>query len=177
MNTPLPGDIVFVQIPGCGGWFLRFAQALTGDWSRFTHAGVVVDNNNVVAAYPGGAKIEPLSNYMSQKLVAFSQYDLDDATRAKIVENARKLEGTPYSFLDYLSIALLTWHIRPKWVVDYVKNTGHMICSQLADSAYKNSGIELFSDDRWEGDCTPGDLAQCGLIMYPPGPIFYAKEK
>jgi uncharacterized protein YycO len=165
-----PGDIFLVQITGRGGWLIRLGQALSGDWSRYTHTGIVLNDDTVISAQPGGAEIIPLSEILSQRPLAFSHYDLSDETRAKIVAKARSLEGTPYSFLDYLSLALVTFKVRPKWLIRYVANTGHMICSQLIDYVYFAGGVELFNDGRFFGDVTPGDVAHVGLIKHIPGP-------
>ncbi len=43
--------------------------------------------------------------------------------------------------------------------MDYVASSKHMICSQLVDFVYMQSGIHLFNDGRWPGYVTPADLA------------------
>ncbi len=58
----------------------------------------------------------------------------------------------------------MTFHIRPRWLLDYVAGTGHMICSQLVDQSYLDAGVHLAEDGRFPGDVTPGDLAYVGTI-------------
>jgi hypothetical protein len=83
---------------------------------------------------------------------------LNDYERHVIASTGFSLIDTPYSFLDYASIALAAFHIRPRVVRDFVANSDHMICSQLVDFAYDMAGVHLFDDGRIPGDVTPGDL-------------------
>lgn len=174
MRQPQPGDYFLTQIGGTLGLVIRILQGLTGDWSRYTHAGIVLDDETVIAAQPGGARIDPLRSVFNirSRNVAFSANDwLSDEDRAEIVARARALEGTPYNFLDYVLLALLAFGIKPEWLRRRVHDTGHLICSQLVDEVYAEVGVELFADDRLSGDVTPGDLAHVGTIThYNTGP-------
>jgi len=167
-----PGDYFLGQISGFTGFLIRVGQLLCGDASRYTHAGVVLDDGTVVEAEPGGARITPLSEIeRDDEPVAFSRFPLTDDQRAAIVKAARGYEGTPYSFLDYLSIALETLHLGFGWTKKRVQSSGHMICSQLVDQSYQDAGIHLFEDGRFPGDVTPGDLAYVGSVWnYKTGP-------
>jgi hypothetical protein len=156
MKEIKPGDIGFVKIEGVLGFFVSLGQHLTGDSCRYTHTYIVLDEETVIAAQPGGARIDPLSDY--QNKAVYLQRDLTDEQRATIVSEARALEGLPYSFLDYLAIALARFGIKPKWLQRYIANTGHMICSQLCDEVYRRAGIHLFNDGRLSQEVTPGDL-------------------
>lgn len=157
-NNPRPGDFGLSVLTGPAGWWVNLGQALTGDSSRFTHAFVVLDDNTVMEAMPGGARIAPLSSYDNQSVV-YSRFDLTDFQRENVVISARSLEGTPYSFLDYGSLAMLHFEVRPESVRKRVADSGHMICSQLVDETYLRSGLHLFDDGRYAGDVTPGDLS------------------
>ncbi len=150
------GDIGLTAIGGWLGFWVSLGQHLAGDSSKFTHAYIVLDDETVIAAQPGGARIDLLSDYDNKSV--YLQRDLTDEQRATIVAEARALEGLPYSFLDYLAIALARLGIKPKWLKRYVANTGHMICSQLCDEIYRRAGINLFNDGRLPQEVTPGDL-------------------
>lgn len=150
------GDIGLTRIEGLLGFFVSLGQHLAGDSSKYTHAYIVLDDETVIAAQPGGARIDKLSDYKDKAI--YIQMDLTDDQRATIVREARALEGTPYSYMDYLAIALLRFGIKPKWLRNYIKSTGHMICSQLADFVYCKAGVHLFKDGRESQDVTPGDL-------------------
>lgn len=156
MKTIKPGDIGLTRIGGVLGFFVSLGQHLAGDSSRYTHAYIVLDDETVIAAQPGGARIDKLSDYKNKAI--YIQLDLTDEQRASIVAEARALEGLPYSFLDYLAIAIARLGIKPKWLKRYIANTGHMICSQLCDEVYRKVGIHLFNDDRLPQEVTPGDL-------------------
>lgn len=157
------GDFGLVMDPNGTGRWIQIAEALNHkgahkDAKLFTHAFVVVgegDNPEIVSAQPRGARIEHLHDYGN---VTMSSWNLTDAQRAAIAISARLLVGTPYSFLDYGSLALLHFHIRPSFVVDYVASTHHMICSQLVDYVYTACHLNMFSDHRFPGDVTPADL-------------------
>lgn len=162
--VPQPGDYFLSQIKGTGGFFIRLAQLLTGDASRYTHAGVVLDDGTVIQAEPGGATMVPLTDIITEPPVAFSRFPLTDTQRRDIVTAARKYEGVPYSFLDYLYLALITLGFSGKHAQKRVADSGHMICSQLVDQAYLDADVHLFADGRFPGEVTPGDLAHVGTI-------------
>lgn len=157
------------------------AQGLVGDGSRYSHAALVLDHDTVVEATPHGARLVPLTKYANRLDVTVSDAPIADAVeqavtagtirnsrparqwherrlRDRVDAAGRALAGTPYSFLDYLSIALLHYGIRPAWLLRHVETSRHMICSQLVDTAYAAAGVHLFTDDRFPGDVTPGDL-------------------
>lgn len=156
MKEIKPGDIGLTRIGGILGFFVSLGQHLAGDSSRYTHTYIVLDDETIIAAQPGGARIDPLSDYANKAI--YLQRDLTDEQRATIVGEARALEGLPYSFLDYLAIALARFGIKPKWLKKYIANTGHMICSQMCDEVYRRAGINLFNDGRLPQEVTPGDL-------------------
>lgn len=155
---PLPGDFGLVSISGWGGIGVRIGQWLNGDgWSDYHHAFVVLDHGQVLEAEPDGARIAPLSQCAGTN-ATYSDWPLTDAQRTAVVQAARPLEGTPYSWLDYLSLALHRLHIPAPRLRRYIADSGHMICSQLVDHVYLRAGLHMFHDGRWEGDVTPGDL-------------------
>lgn len=156
-RMPQPGDFGLSTIGGWLGFWINIGQALARSASRYTHAFIVLDDETVLEAMPGGARIVPLSNYLGRAV--FSDVPLTDEQRRAIVNEARALEGTPYSFLDYLSLALLHWKIRPDWLKNYIESSGHQICSQLVDFCWMRGGFHIFKDNRLPQDVMPGDLA------------------
>ncbi|MFD4234276.1 hypothetical protein [Streptomyces sp. NPDC058542] len=158
MTTPLPGDFALTRISGITGRLVVAGQALVGDAAPVQHAFVYVGNGMVVQAMPGGAELIPIEEASPVVQWSTGHFALtEDQCDAMVVE-AVALVGTPYSFLDYASIALAHYRIRPAWVRDFVADTGHMICSQLVDEVYLRAGVHLFDDGRLPGDVTPGDL-------------------
>jgi hypothetical protein len=107
---------------------------------------------------PGGAEMIRLEDASEPYIWSTGRIPLTEVQRMFISEYAIGLVGTPYSFLDYSSIALAHYRIRPRWVRDFVASTDHLICSQLVDEAYLRAGVHLFDDGRLPGDVTPGDL-------------------
>lgn len=158
---PRPGDIGITKISGWGGRMIRFGQWLNGDgYEDYEHAFVVESIDPVtmqpviVEAMPGGA--QHVENWHTEVrwLVC------PEECRAGVAQAALDSVGVPYSWLDYGSIALHRFHIPTPMLKRYIKSSGHMICSQLADHAALKGGWHLFDDGRWEGDVTPGDLTR-----------------
>lgn len=158
MTAPLPGDFALTRVSGITGRLIAAGQWLIGDGAPVQHAYVYVGNGMIVQAMPGGAEVIRLEDANAPVIWSTGIIPLTAAQRVRICVFAKSLVGTPYSFIDYLSIGLATWHIRPRWVREYIASTGHQICSQLVDYAYGLAGVELFADGRLPGDVTPGDL-------------------
>lgn len=157
-ELPLPGDFALTRIEGITGRLVAAGQALVGDAAPVQHAFVYVGHGMVVQAMPSGAEYIPLREASPVVQWSTGHFALTPEQRETVITEAGWLVGTPYSFLDYGSIALAHYRIRPAWVRDFVADTGHMICSQLVDEVYLRAGVHLFDDGRLPGDVTPGDL-------------------
>ena len=159
---PQPGDIGLTQITGAGGKAIRLAQWLNGTGrADIEHAFVVTEYRQglpevpwIVEAMPGGAR--HVKNWHLGPGTVYLR--CPEEHRAAVAEAARGYVGVPYSAADYLSLAAHRFHIPAPHLRRYIKSSGHMICSQLADRAALDGGWHLFTDGRWEGDVTPHDL-------------------
>jgi hypothetical protein len=189
MTEIKPGMFGLAKIKGKLGKAVGLGQNIVeGQSCEFTHAFLVVDNNQVIEAQPHGAILSPLEKYTSRPIedVLFSDLPIQlalDATvagweergfdeelisrvtgfmdvliRRRIVLVAKSLLGVPYSYLDYLALGLEHFNITVPVVRDRVARQDRMICSQLVDWTYKQCGIHLFKDGRLPQDVTPGDL-------------------
>lgn len=156
----LTGTLGLGKIRGFVGFLARIGQLLNGDFSPWTHVYVNLGDGTVLQAEPGGARIVPLANYLPPNAGRLLNIPLTDEQRKKVVQIAREMQGTPYSAWDYISLVLHRLHIRPKFVVDRVMSSGHMICSQLGDWILDRAGFHLFEDHRFPGDVTPGTIAR-----------------
>lgn len=82
------------------------------------------------------------------------------AQREGIIAWCEEHPRAGYSWLDYGAIALRALRIPAPGLREYIKSTKELICSYYVDAAYHYGGdIFLFTDGRWEGYVTPGDLA------------------
>jgi hypothetical protein len=160
MHKPKPGTIGLAKIGGALGAAIRFGQGMSGDLSMWTHAFVVVDDERVIEAQPGGARWASLDHYLQpgQAVFLVGWYELNDSQIAGLQHEANRLIGTPYSFLDYLSLAALGVGIKLPLTRKRIASSGHLICSQLADYLLAYVNVPLFDDGRLPMDVTPGDL-------------------
>lgn len=157
--SPKPGDIGFTKIGGILGFFVHLGQWFNGDRSQWTHVFVILPDNKIIEAQPGGARVIPLSDYDDRDTV-FASPDLTPEQRQRIVFEALRLKRTPYSFADYAALFVRRVGLCRGVLRKYVRTSGRMICSQLCDESYRRAGIHLFDDGRLPQDVTPGDLAR-----------------
>lgn len=155
---PQPGDIGLTVITGWGR-LIRLGQWLNGDgFADFEHAFVVVGVfggvPEIVEAMPGGAQL--VRNWHPADRTVYLR--CPEQYRGAVAASARGFVGVPYSVADYFALAAHRLHIPAPHLKRYVRDSGHMICSQLADTAASEGGWHLFDDGRWHGDVTPGDL-------------------
>lgn len=173
---PKPGDIFLTRIGGWFGWLVALGQGLfAGDWSRFTHAGIVLDGGEVIAAQPWGARIDPLDDILHEPdtnprrprehLAWLPVPEWAEDRRDVIVNVARAMEGTGYGYLSYPWIVT-----RPfggsRGLDRLVSRSTRLICSALADEVWRRCGIHLFDDGRLVHEVTPGDLHHVGTVHH-----------
>lgn len=157
MTEPQIGDFGLTKMGGLAGAFVNFGQWFVGDFAPVQHALVYVGNGMVVQAMPSGAELIRLEDASPVVKWSTGLIPLTEEEREEVMWQALDLVGTPYSFLDYVSIALERLGIRPKWVLNRVATSERLICSQLVTLAYERAGVLLFPGT-FPGDVTPGDL-------------------
>ena len=171
--TPEPGDYACVPVGGLAGPLISIGEWLNGSaFGRYDHAYVYVGNppgrpearwGYKVQAEPGGAQIRTLNSQADVDMGALwstGKITLTPAQRDAIVRAAMSYIGTPYSFLDYFALAAHRLRLHPldNILKARIASTKTLICSQLVDRAFADAGVHLFAG-RWEGYCTPADLA------------------
>jgi hypothetical protein len=163
---PQPGWIGLTQIHGDVGWLIRCGQWLNGEgFEDFEHVVVSLGSGLVVEAEPGGARIADLGEYDGETVVWLRcPPELGQA----VADAARSLVKTPYSFLDYLALTLHRFRIPLPGLRAYIKSSGHLVCSALADRAASLGGWRLFGDERWEGYVTPASIYRLWLAQNTP---------
>lgn len=173
MNNLQPGSFGLTTSAGNIGRFIKLGQIILRDNSRFGHAFFVLDNNEILQAVKGGAKIRSLYYYLNRAYddpysvaffdpVSYLNLSPEDEIkkRQQLVSIARDLVGTPYNYLDYLALALSHFNIKTKWVKQRLARNDVQICSQEIDFIYQEGGMNLFNDHRLPGEVTPGSLDQ-----------------
>lgn len=170
--VPKPGDIGLTQISGAGGKLIRLGQWLLGEgWEDYQHAFVVTEYTSgsptpwIVEAMPGGA--QHVRNWhdpaRTRWLVCPEEH------REAVAAAARGFVKVPYSVADYFALAAHRFHIPAPHLERYIRDSGHMICSQLVDRAAAEGGWHLFDDGRWDGYVTPLSLNRLWLSLGPEG--------
>lgn len=162
------GTIFVLRSGGFVGWTIRLLTR-----SRQNHAGVCLGDGRTVEAQAKGAVIKTEQD--NARVIYGDRLSLridwlDSIARpggttptwanARIADEALKLVGTPYGFVDIAALALADLGWRQRWLERIVDRQHALICSQLVDQAYLNAGVHLFSDGRMPGRVDPGDLEQ-----------------
>lgn len=151
-----PGDLFVVRTRTLAGWVIRWFTR-----SPYSHAGIIVDRDGgTVEAKASGAVRGHLADYRGCPMLVGAPVPLTPGERRAIVTAAVSLLGTPYGWLDLLSLAALQYGIRPKFIRDRVARYDRLTCAELTDQAYRKAGIHLFADGRPCMDVVPGDLAR-----------------
>lgn len=164
--NPQPGDFELVPMGGPGGPLIEIAQILAGSSRQnYEHARLYLGNGKIVEAQPGGAVVRDYDVHQEDGgLWSTGIISLTDTQRTLIVsagfEYGQRKVG--YSVADYFAIAAIRLHLGllVPGLKTFVEDSGHMICSQLVDKCYQDADVQLFNDKRWNGDVTPGDLAE-----------------
>jgi hypothetical protein len=159
MTYLLPGDYGVTTISNNTGRLIRLGERLLDGRDHAAHAFLVLDQGCILEAQPGGSVIRQVTEWPS---AVYYRPPLSNIQRLKVPAVAHGLTGIPYGWLDYASLVLMKFHVRPSFVVRRVNDGSHAICSQLVDMAELRLGFHLFDDGRKPGDVTPGDLAAIG---------------
>lgn len=172
----LPGDIGFARHvrPRAADLLITAGQVFLGEPKYPHHVFVVVEpaglsGPRIVQAMPSGAEeITAGSSFWNEGyLYVRPYYPEGDAQRIEVAEAARGYIGVPYSFADYVALALHKMSNRGYVPIEqrsqlerYIANSKRMICSQLADQAMTDAGWHTFVDGRLPQDVTPGALCK-----------------
>jgi len=166
--VPKPGDIGLSYSNTLMGRCVRVMQGLIGDWAIYSHSFIVLHDGYIIESLPHGATINKIQKYDDSE-VMYSRFNLTDDQRDSICEEAIRLEGTPYSWLDFVAIGAAHFmgeeKYVPKKIHDRVINSGKMICSQLVSEAYLRSGIDL-EPGTTPQYLTPGDLSRIIMLNF-----------
>ena len=122
----------------------------------------------VIEAEPGGAVIRPLHHdgvHWCEGIARLLPLREPQDRRLLVRDEARKLQGVPYSWADYAALFTHRLHIPAPGLKAYIASSGSLICSQLADELYLRLGAHIFDDGRWPGYVTPGALYQRDLQL------------
>lgn len=153
--------IGLTQISGNTGKAIAVGQWLNGEGFRqWEHAFVCLPGNQILEAEPGGAVIRdyPYGDDVYWCLGLYKLLPVLGRQPGLQELAASQLKGIPYSFADYAALAAHRLRIPAPHLKQFIQDSGHQICSQLADTFYLRLGAHLFDDGRWPGYVTPASL-------------------
>lgn len=160
MTTPQPGDFFLAPMPGWVGAGIKFGQFLNGEgFRKYQHAGILLEDGTTMEAMPNGARSFRIDRFSPETLRwSTDLVDMTASQRLDVLHYARACRGVPYSFADYAALAAHRFHVPAPHLKKFIRDSGHMICSQMVDWIYMKSDVNLFEDKRWEGYVTPASL-------------------
>jgi cell wall-associated NlpC family hydrolase len=151
---PRPGDYGVVKTNGVFGKLIR-----VGTVSRWNHAFIYIGDGLIVEANPMGVVISKASKY---EVIAWNQHEtLTDAQRTKIVNEAKRLIGKSYGFLDIANLMLRILGLKllaNTSLLDKMAERYGVICSELVALSYDAAKIDVCGKPA--NIVTPGDLAE-----------------
>lgn len=158
-SSPRPGSIGLTSVVGPVGRLIQLGELLNGDgFSIYEHAFLVLPDDQLIEAQPGGARIAGLDEYAGREVLYLAPDGLSDGQRAAICAAAVRYVGVGYSAAEYFAIAAHRFRLPVPGLRAYIADSHRMICSQLVDQCYADAGVRLFQDGRWPGWVTPADL-------------------
>lgn len=114
--------------------------------SNWSHAFFYIGEGKIIESSVGGVAIHPLEKYLNNTydvgLFRLNK-ELTQEETIKLVNNARKLAGISYGYLQlvwFLFLRLLGKSEDPDWAIDLDEG---MVCSELVAHAYETIGIKF----------------------------------
>ncbi len=160
MTTPFPAGLIgLTQVSGLVGAGIEIGMFLNGEgFRKWEHAFITLPGGLILEAEPGGAKIRPFHYSSVRWCYGLRKLLPPTTTDTEIAHIGESMKGIPYSFLDYDALVVHRLHIPVPGLKAYIGDTGHMICSQMADEFYLRLRAHIFRDGRWPGYVTPLSL-------------------
>lgn len=176
-GTPRPGQFGLTKIHGWAGIGIKTGQALLRlrhPLCPVQHGFLVLDNDEVIEAEPGGARIMPLSYYTETSRVRetwYSDLNLTDTQVDNTIIAARLLKDIPYNWVTYWALAAKRFGISTPHIDDLIKNKGYQMCTQLIDWSLHLGGVELYDNGKLPQNVIPSDLWNDFILRKKQWPI------
>lgn len=159
MFGPIGGLVPGVFPVGVGQLLLKAATRET--W-HIRHCGVISGEFDgmplLVQAMPGGAEQVKLEGKHYTSDYVYIRPGYSTMQGRAVAGYARQYIGTPYSFLDYAALTAKAAGLETPKLRAFIRDSGHMICSQLVDQAMADAGWHNFDDGRLPQDVLPAEL-------------------
>jgi hypothetical protein len=176
MTIIQPGDFAVVPNTPVSGALHAQAKWMCGNgFRKYGHAVLLVNDQEILNALPGGAVLEPLPEDQEGWLWSSGALSLTSDQRHSVMDAAMGFRGTPHSTYDYFALAGRRLGIPDPddAMRAYIEDPTHLIGSQIIDLCYQAAGVHFFSDGRWKGYIHPDDLM--AIIKHPETAIFEGK--
>lgn len=144
------GQFAVTATSGIAARLIRWATR-----STVNHAILCVgDGGECVEATPRGVKTTNASAYPR---AIWSDEDITDDQTTAICRYGTTHLGEEYGWVTIAAIVLELAHIKPRWLLRWLRDPDSVICSELVARAYDAAGITLVSSE-YIGRVRPDEL-------------------
>lgn len=167
---PQVGAFYGTGLPGLAGQAIRIGQAIIGDWSQITHAGMYVGLVNgvpsCVEAQGSGVCVVPLAEVMARTPLVWEIDPIAPGAGTLMAAAALGDVGDAYGWLTYAEFVADEFGLKAPRLRAVVARSTHTICSQGVMRWKLAGGVQLVTPDKAPGSTSPGDLANAGTIWH-----------
>lgn len=153
-RIPAPG---FYGCVKTRGFWPLVVRVVTRSWAN--HVFIVVDDNQVVEAEPGGVRIRSVDEYAGCRVKYNDAEPMTADQRAAVVTFAENLRGEAYDWtadgMDGLAALGLKWQILAR--IPKVRRS--VMCSELVALAGRAAGLDWLCGQTIAAQVTPAMLA------------------
>lgn len=164
---PPAGLYFVVKTRGFIPWLIRRG---TKSWAD--HAGIILEDGNILEAEPGGTRLAHLAEYRGCRIAINSAEDMTVEQRKAVVTAAKAMIGKPYGDLQIVDDGLECLGWRWRWLIKRASGDGEVVCSQLVALAGQAAGLDWRGGAASTTEVMPANLARRNGMQpwtYPAG--------
>ena len=136
-------------------------QALINETSTYSHAFIVVANDQIIEPWPSGARLSSLADYEDEDVAYGFRSDLSDSARAALAAAALSLDGVRHGLTDYLALAMHRYGWSNRRATHRLADYRRLLPAQFVVETYRRTGLNILPGTD-AGNVTLGDL---GALM------------
>lgn len=155
--TPPPGTIGMTYSYGFTAFRAALGQALINESSAYSHAFIVLNDEEIIEPWPSGARLSSLDDYEDEYVAFAFLPDLSQQQCSAVAAAALSLDGIGYGLLDHLALAAHRYGWRVPHVIRRMANTRKLLPAHFIAETYRRAGLDLMPGFAL-GDIALGDL-------------------